>query len=135
MSSTALHWLTAAQLRRLYRQLAGRVRPGGIFLNADGMRFRPESVRLTRLARKLRTQRVRESPRRGETWDAWWLAVGREPALAAEMAEHGRRFPHGHERTPTLDFEGHRAALRRAGFREAEGVFGMWEYRILAAIR
>lgn len=35
MSSTALHWLTPAELGALYRTLAGRLRPGGILVDAD----------------------------------------------------------------------------------------------------
>ena len=35
VSATALHWLSPAQLGRLYKQFAGILKPGGIFLNAD----------------------------------------------------------------------------------------------------
>ena len=35
VSATALHWLNPEQLAGLYAQIAGRLRPGGIFLNAD----------------------------------------------------------------------------------------------------
>ncbi|MFI6850285.1 class I SAM-dependent methyltransferase [Kitasatospora sp. NBC_00085] len=35
VSSTALHWLTPAELGALYRTLAGRLRPGGILVDAD----------------------------------------------------------------------------------------------------
>ena len=35
LTATALHWLPSEQLRVLYGQIAGLVRPGGVFLNAD----------------------------------------------------------------------------------------------------
>ena len=35
VSATALHWFSPAQLSRLYKQFAGILKPGGIFLNAD----------------------------------------------------------------------------------------------------
>jgi len=35
VSATALHWLSAEQLSRLYRQVAAALVPGGIFLSAD----------------------------------------------------------------------------------------------------
>jgi SAM-dependent methyltransferase len=43
VSSTALHWLTEKQLKRVYKQIASILRHGGIFLNADhvGSNFGP----------------------------------------------------------------------------------------------
>ena len=35
VSSTALHWLAPDELTVLYRTLGGRLRPGGIFVDAD----------------------------------------------------------------------------------------------------
>ena len=35
VSTTALHWLSAAELHDLYRTLAGLLRPGGLFLDGD----------------------------------------------------------------------------------------------------
>src|SRR6202034_3999190 len=35
VSTTALHWLSAAELRKLYVTLAGLLRPGGLFLDGD----------------------------------------------------------------------------------------------------
>ena len=35
VSATALHWLTADELRALYGQVSGILRPGGVFVNAD----------------------------------------------------------------------------------------------------
>src|SRR5215469_11890191 len=40
-SSTALHWLGADAVRRLYDDLAGLIRPGGVFLDADHVRYAP----------------------------------------------------------------------------------------------
>src|SRR5262249_19184882 len=37
LSTTALHWLDAGPLARLYGQLGALVRPGGIVLNGDHM--------------------------------------------------------------------------------------------------
>jgi len=35
VSATALHWISPEQLAALYRRVAGVLKPGGIFLNAD----------------------------------------------------------------------------------------------------
>jgi SAM-dependent methyltransferase len=56
-SATALHWLDPADLSALAQTLAQRIRPGGVFLNADTMRLGPTEVpRLDALAVDLRNQ-------------------------------------------------------------------------------
>lgn len=139
LSSTALHWLTGPQLGRFYRSLARVIRPGGLVLNADLIRFRGNSSRLGAAARALRHKRVRgalpaRAPR-SENWEEWWSAIGREPGLSAELELRARRFPHEHMGTPTPDAEGHRARLLAAGFREVETVWSLGESRLLAAVR
>ncbi len=135
VSSTALHWLEADALRRLYRQLVPLLRPGGVFVNADVAHFRPSSIRLRRLAQVLRHHRLLARRGPGESWSDWWSAVGRDPALEGAMREHRRRFRKSHAVTHPTDLEGQEAALRRAGFREVEVVWSWWEDRVLAAVR
>src|SRR5215469_11996233 len=68
VSTTALHWLTAAELSDLYATLAGLLRPGGLFLDGDHLRLsETENPALARLDRAL------------------------------EEREDQRRFPDGHE--------------------------------------
>jgi SAM-dependent methyltransferase len=135
VSSTALHWLEPRALRRLYRQLAPRIRPGGVFVNADLAEFDPTSRRLRAAARAIRHRGFLDRAGTGESWNAWWRAVARDPALAAAMAEHRRRFPRSHSGTPALPLAGQRLALRRAGFHEVESVRSWWENTVLAAVR
>ncbi len=136
VSSTALHWLTGAELQRLYRQVAGQLRPGGVFLNADQLRF-PESSRTLRAAARARRRRDTVGPRPAGalTWSDWWEAIARDPALVTESALRARRFPHEHHGTPTPDLAGHATRMRAAGFREVEVVWADGESRVLAAVR
>ncbi len=136
VSSTALHWLTEAELSRTYAIVARRLRPGGLFLNSDHLAYDPRSVRLTRWDRRQR-HRLRPAPsaRSGETWAEWWRAALSDPRLADEAALHRLRFPRAHVRTPTPDLAGHVRLLRRAGFREVEVVWADGPARILAAVR
>jgi SAM-dependent methyltransferase len=41
LSTTALHWLPTPDPVRVYHELGKLVRPGGVFLNGDNMKFGP----------------------------------------------------------------------------------------------
>lgn len=139
VSTTALHWLTAAELAGLYRVLAGLLRPGGLFLDGDHLRLdASESPVLAGLERVLEE---RENQRRcpsgfdgRETWEQWWQAVAADPSLAGKAAERDRRAMHHHGPEGAL-LAVHAGALRAAGFAE---VGTLWQHggnRILAAVR
>ena len=134
VSSTALHWLTGPELRRLYASVAHRLRRGGLFLNADGIAYPRSAPRLAQIVRRARPARP-EAPAWRQSWNAWWRAVEREPALAAEINLRRRRYPHAHQGTRTADEAGHLARLRAAGFREVGIVWAHREDRVVAAIR
>jgi len=137
VSTTALHWLHPAELRRFYRGLARRLRPGAIFLDGDSLPARPGSrSRIVRLAREIRHRRARDPGREGaKPWSAWWRDVSREPGLATEWAEHQRRYPHAHGNDPSSGLVLHRRALRAAGFREVGVLWQDLDDRVLVAIR
>jgi SAM-dependent methyltransferase len=71
VSATALHWLNASQLSGLYRQLAPRMRPGAIFLNADHV-----GSNCSEIQRAWERQRdvalSRKGGVRSDHWDAFW---------------------------------------------------------------
>lgn len=140
VSTTALHWLSAAELRQLYTALAGLLRPGGLFLDGDHLRLsEEENPVLTRLDRVLEEQEaLRRSPggRAGqaEDWRGWWEAVAADPVLAEASAERERRAVHHHG--PEGAFLAvHAEALRAAGFAEVGTIWQRGSNRILAAVR
>lgn len=136
VTSTALHWLTAAELGRLYRAVGRRLRPGGLFLNGDSIRARRPHRRLFRiLERGARRREGRGSGEVGESWSDWWHAALTEPTLAEEAALHRARFPRSHHGTRTADLTGHVRSLRRAGFREVAVIWSRGRSRVLAAVR
>jgi SAM-dependent methyltransferase len=137
LSTTALHWLAPEHLARVYRQLGQLVRPGGVVLNGDNLKFGPHMPSFQQVAQALK-DRTREDAfqRRGvEDWDAWWKAFAEEPALKELFAERDRRFAWkaagGHQ--PIFEF--HEAALRDAGFREVGVIWQNGENRVLMAVR
>jgi SAM-dependent methyltransferase len=140
VSTTALHWLTAAELHDLYATLAGLLRPGGLFLDGDHLRLsETESPVLAGLDRTLEE---RENQRRfpdghagrTEDWGQWWEAVAADPMLAPASAERERRRVHHHGPEGT-QLAVHVSALRAAGFAEVGTLWQHGANRLLCAVR
>lgn len=133
VSTTALHWLTRAELATLYATCAATLRPGGVLVNGDHLHDgTPGLAGLTRTVRDRRAARVGTAG--DEDWEAWWAAVRQAPELADLTAMRG---PRGVEHTvpelPTVD--DHVAALRVAGFAEVGTVWQHGDDRVLVAVR
>jgi SAM-dependent methyltransferase len=137
VSTTALHWLTAAELRGLYLVVAALLRPGGLFLDGDHLRLdEAEQPVLARLDRELeeREDRRRFPDGHAEDWGQWWRAVAADPALTHPAAERERRSVHHHGPESTL-LAVHVDALRAAGFAEVGTIWQRGANRVLAAVR
>jgi trans-aconitate methyltransferase len=137
LSTTALHWLTADQLAKVYRRLGTLVRPGGVFLNGDNIRFGPQLPRFRQVSDAVKNARREAAQRQPgvETWEDWWAALAKEPAAADLLAERERRFA---ARTreginPGYDFQA--GALREAGFVEVDVIWQDLDNRVLMAVR
>lgn len=140
VSTTALHWLTSRELRALYRTLSRLLRPGGVFLNGDGMPFdygaaKPGHPRIARIARAIQASHAPKVPHGVLDWDAWWAMIGRMPELRAEIAERHVRYPHHHDTVPSPSAEWQIAELTRSGFREAGVVWQEMTNRVILAVR
>ncbi len=137
LSTTALHWLEAGDLARLYQQLGDLVRPNGVVLNGDHLRFGPSLPTFQHAAATIKEwQRTAAFQREdAETWRQWWQAVAQEPALRDLLAERARRFPQpaDDDRAPILEM--HQAALRNADFREVGLIWRNLDDGIVLAIR
>jgi SAM-dependent methyltransferase len=139
VSTTALHWLTAAELHDLYATLAAMLRPGGVFLNGDHLLLSQEDSPV--LARLDQVLEERENHRRfpdghadAEDWGQWWQAVATDPVLATASAERDRRQVHHHgPEGSRLDV--HVTALRAAGFTEIGTLWQRGANRLLCAVR
>jgi SAM-dependent methyltransferase len=134
LSSTALHWLSAGDLARVFRRLAGLMRPGGLFLNAEHLQVTGTRGTLSTLAEQLRQTLTARETRPGETWDAWWTAAKAEPGFANLLAERAQVF-HDHPDHEHISADFHEAALRWAGFTETGVVWRYLDDAILAAVR
>ncbi|WBQ03966.1 class I SAM-dependent methyltransferase [Kribbella sp. CA-293567] len=135
-SATALHWLDPADLEAVAQTLGRRIRPGGVFLNADTMRLGPDEVpRLDALTVELRDEIWASSHAGGvEDWQTWWDAAAAEPAFAELLAEREQRFANrwrGREITLTDAVQ----SFRKAGFTEVAVLGQVADKHLFAAIR
>lgn len=141
VSATALHWLSPAEVTRVYLDLARLIRPGGVLLNGDHLPWGAREPHLASLGSKILKIRPATSKlptKRPETWRRWWEAARRVPALKSAFVEHDRRYdPRWNLRPPradlSLDF--HRRKLRALGFRTIAVIWQDFENRVLFARR
>jgi SAM-dependent methyltransferase len=127
LTTTALHWLRTDALAALYGQLAGIVREGGVFMNADHMPHE-DTPRINEAVRAYdRARKDREKAAGVHDWADWWGAVAADPVLAEAAAERFRIF--GDPRTGDHFSDQvqapawHARTLREAGFAEARPVW------------
>ncbi|MGO4419919.1 trans-aconitate 2-methyltransferase [Streptomyces sp. MCAF7] len=131
LTATALHWLDSDALRVLYGQLAGVVRDGGVFLNADHMpgEGTPRIDAGVRAFDDARRERARAEG--VQDWAAWWQAAAGDPALGAPVAERFKIFGNpadgpDHASGVAEAFQPvgwHADTLREVGFGEARAVW------------
>jgi SAM-dependent methyltransferase len=140
VSTTALHWLNAGELRAMYAELATVLRPGGLLLDGDHLQEDEAAVPgLARLGDAVSERAIRrysdgEQGHR-EDWKAWWEAVTVAPELAGPAAERERRrLSEDHHGSESVLLTQHIAALRAAGFAEIGTLWQYGENRILCAI-
>jgi SAM-dependent methyltransferase len=125
LSTTALHWLPPDGLAAVYTACAGLLRPGGLLLNGDHLRYGPESPALRDVAARHDEETRRSGFAAGApTYEDWYAEALRLPELAALEPERQRRFAH-RPPPPPAPLAFHLAALRAAGFAETGTV---WQY-------
>jgi ubiquinone/menaquinone biosynthesis C-methylase UbiE len=125
VSATTLHWFSPAQLSRLYKQFTRKLKPGGIFLNADhagsccrGIQKDWEGQR-NRYAQKYEKSDV-------DNWDGFWEAYGR--AMKVDIQNFRKKLTGdwvGSEQGLPLAW--HFEKLKAAGF-EAIDCFWRFDY-------
>jgi trans-aconitate methyltransferase len=137
LSTTALHWLPDEHLRRVYRQLAKHMPPGGLLLNGDNLQLPASQPTLQRVSDTL-TERFRTvafQERGVADWEQWWAALASEPGLAEILAERERRFSWTTKKEQPTSLATHIEALTAAGFREAGSIWQHLDNIVLMAVR
>lgn len=133
VSTTALHWLTEAELAAVYAGAAALLRPGGVLVNGDHLA--DDAGRVDTLARAVGAGRDgRVGVGDGEEWAPWWEAVGAAPELADLVTERGpRAIEHDVPDVPSL--QTHQRLLLEAGFSETGVVWSHGQDRVVVGVR
>ena len=144
VSTTALHWMGRDALAGLYRSLAERTAPGGVFANADHMPLPDE--RMNALAEAVGHGRIgRAGAGDREGWEQWWDAALADERLAPIRADE-RPTAQTTEDAPTgvaehhhgsnlLSAADHLELLRGAGFSSAAVLWQAGDDHLVAAVR
>jgi SAM-dependent methyltransferase len=136
VTATALHWLPEAVVRRVYSDVSGVVRPGGVFAHAEEMP-QPELPRLGRgLAEIQRAQGTSGRHAGTASWDAWWERAADDPVLRDAVVRRRQVFGTSYpteEFSPPVDW--HITALRDAGFGEVGVTWRSGSGAVVAGIR
>ncbi|MGW0415086.1 class I SAM-dependent methyltransferase [Streptomyces collinus] len=134
LTATALHWLHSEPLAALYGRVAGLVRDGGVFMNADHM-IEESTPRINAAERALRHARMDQAKRDGALdWAEWWQLAQADPVLAGPTA---RRFEiygeHADGDMPSARW--HARVLCERGFAEARPVWCSPSDTLLLALK
>jgi SAM-dependent methyltransferase len=135
VSTTALHWLRHDELAALYADLAGLLRPGGVFVNGDHLPAARDHTVLNDLGERLRQRQVLWTGVAGrEDWAAWWAAANDAPELADLVAVRGERSVK-HNKDGEVGFDDQAELLRAQGFAEVGSLWQFGSDRILVGVR
>ncbi|MEV4202320.1 class I SAM-dependent methyltransferase [Micromonospora globbae] len=119
LTATALHWLPADRLARLYAEIRDVLRPGGILVNADHMPDDALPGLTKRLAARAEARRTaRYAAGAALSWSQWWERAAADPALAPLVERRHAIYPSGHSPEWTPPASWHLTALTDAGYTE-----------------
>ncbi|GEB50574.1 MULTISPECIES: class I SAM-dependent methyltransferase [Streptomyces] len=141
LTATALHWMRAAELRALYGQLAGLVREGGVFLNADHMPEEGTPRIDAAVEAHAEAQRERKKAEGQLDWGGWWRELSRDPGLREVAEERFRLFgnpaevTHDHNSEEFPSARWHADTLCQGGFGEARTVWASPSDAMVLAVR
>ncbi|MFF9807634.1 class I SAM-dependent methyltransferase [Streptomyces coeruleorubidus] len=134
LTATALHWLHRQPLADLYGQIAGVVRDGGVFMNADHM-IDETTPRINAAEQAQRHARMEQAERDGVLdWSQWWQLAAKDPVLAEPTARRYEIYgDHADGDMPSMAW--HARVLREKGFAEARPVWCSPSDTLLLALR
>lgn len=143
VSTTALHWLLPDQLAELYRTIATRTRPGGIFVNGDHLGLADEHMAALGAA-VVDGRDARADIGDRENWHDWWAAALSDERLSTLVAargnvaateDHSGSTDERKHHSSQLSVTEHITLLRSAGYTAAAPLWQVGENHVIAAVR
>lgn len=133
VSTTALHWMTAEQLRSLIATCGAAIAPGGCFVDGDHIYVDEKEAPFDALTIELGAA---ESLRRGvddhEDWQAWWDGINAAPEFEPLVrAREGRLADRGGAPGRLSDYLD---GLSEAGFAHVGVVWQYGDDRVIAGV-
>jgi trans-aconitate methyltransferase len=131
-SATAVHWFQPEETLALYRVLAGLLRPGGVFANADHIPVGTPAI--AALSKELLDDWQAAQLKKGEDYYEYRDALRADPELRPLVEEGDRRFA---DKPPGVaaPLAFHREALLAAGFEAVDEVWRHLTDAVVIAIR
>ncbi|WP_113705397.1 class I SAM-dependent methyltransferase [Nonomuraea lactucae] len=136
VSTTALHWISEPDLRRVYAELATVLRPGGLLLNGDHSDSDDDTPAIARLERAVHDRQTERAfgGEPHEDWRDWWDAISADPAFT-ELNTARTTAGASHHGSESHLLSQHVGALRGAGFTETGTIWQRGNNRLLCAVR
>ncbi|WP_436501830.1 class I SAM-dependent methyltransferase [Actinokineospora sp. HUAS TT18] len=131
VSSTALHWLAPDDLARVFATAAGRLRPGGVLVNADHMVLPGPLQDYAKVVREARSERAGVVD--NEDWRSWWDAVLAD--VDDELAREHSAMAISHDSSSDLTVTQYADLLTGAGFAAAGPVWQFGDDHVMVAVR
>ncbi|WP_316863321.1 class I SAM-dependent methyltransferase [uncultured Cohaesibacter sp.] len=137
VSTTALHWLEPHILCRVYFEIADLIRPGGVFMNGDHLKYDGLSQSIfSEIAKQDDLDAQSASFDHGvDDWDQWWNVAEAVPAYSNAVAKRKEIWANKNNSTPKVTLGYHLETLRSAGFSQTGTVWQYLDDYVLAAFR
>jgi len=143
LTTTALHWLPASDLVRVYLQLGALQSEGGVIMNGDHMMFLPHMTTFRQLSDSIKGKRHQQvfEEQGGDDYATWW-AKFREQLLNHDPETYGAMLEERDKRFASRqrDFSNpiravHEGAMSDAGYREVAPIWQRYDNCVLLAVR
>lgn len=123
LSTTALHWLSADALKKVYSTIHSLLDSKGVFLNGDHVYpdFEPQRLKDIFTDARHSFENGKFSTGEALNWSDWWKELSSYGELSGLFEERNRRYPNSDNHSQNISLESHLQYLKVAGF-ETVGV-------------
>lgn len=136
LSTTALHWISYPDLKRLYSKIFSMMSESSVFLDGDHFHSIHENESINKRYEEIRNKISIAELRKSSAldWDKWWDMIRESNEFSKEIQERGMRYGSGaHDQG--LSLEDHITLLKNAGFEKIDLAWKYLDNCVLMAIK